>query len=508
LAKETKETKSKVVDDKSKVNSKREFFVPRNQFSKSYVHPIWTRNNNFSSIGKAYKNSEIDKMLLNPYMNYKELQNVSNYLWQTSPFYQNIIYYLSTLITFDGVLAPNSVTDVVNNASALEKRLLGSALTVKKIDVKNTFPSMMIRTLVNGETYWYDLSTDKEGATVIEEIPSKYCKLAYIDNITGLWRYFVDLSLIDSELILELPEEIIKAYKKYIKLDRSKQKEKILHPDLNIEIPNNLHLIGDNGFAIFVHKEKSHHDYPFLASMFTDINTLENNKEYMDEYLKDSNVKLLHQKIPIDKETGEPLFEKDMIDVFHQSAKEHLPSSTAPLTNPFEVEALNFDGVQDSALSVAKNSKEMVQFDSGISSTIFDANTTNGLGYSIEADASKIYPLLSYFTNWVNFKIKPYKFSVTFLQIHRHNREAWHKQYATDLLNGGQRSLFMATNGLDLYDSIMISKMERLLEFDDWLPCKMNASQMGSQDLDKVNHRPEKEDRDKADGTVRSEDYK
>jgi len=67
----------------------------------------------------------------------------------------------------------------------------------------------------------------------------------------------------------------------------------------------------------------------------------------------------------------------------------------------------------------------------------------------------------------------------------------------------------MATNGLDLYDSIMISKMEKLLGFDDWLPAKMNASQMGSELVDgKVNHRPELADKDKSDGTVKSNDYK
>lgn len=507
MAKETKETKSKVVVDKSKVNDKREFFVPRNQFSKSYVHPIWTRNNNSGSTGKKYTNAQIDTMLQNPYMNYKQLQDVSNYFWRTSPFYQNIIYYLGTLMTFDGVLAPNSVID---NASALEKRLLSSALAVKKINVKSTFPSMMIRTLLNGETYWYDLSSEKEGITLIEEIPSKYCRLAYIDDITGLWRYYVDLSLIESTSLYELPPEIIKAYNGYLKLDRTQQKEKTFNPDLNMEVPNYLHLVGENGHAIFVHKDKSQHDYPFLASMFKDINTLEENKDYMDEYLKESNIKLLHLKIPINKETGEPLLEEGFIRAFHDSAKEHLPASTAPLTNPFDVKALNFDRVQDAALNVTKNSKEMAQFGSGISETLFNANTTNGLGYSIEADASKMYPLLSYFTNWVNFKIRTYKFSVSFLQIHRHNREDWHKQYATDLLNGGQRSLFMATNGLDLYDSIMISKMEKLLGFDDWLPAKMNASQMGSQDLveGKVSNRPELADKDKSDGTITSGNYK
>jgi uncharacterized protein YukJ len=261
---------------------------------------------------------------------------------------------------------------------------------------------MLARTLVNGETYWYDLSEAKNETPIIQEIPSKYCQMAFIDDKTGLWRYFVNLSLLNKESLVELPPEITEKYEKYITLTRDEQKMKVLNEEFGTQIPNHLYLVTPKGFSIFIHKQKAQHDYPFFSSMFVDINTMEDNKEYMDEYMKENNIKLVHLRVPIDKETGKPLMLKEFIEEFHNSAKEHLPKSVAPLTNPFEVQTLNFDKVQDTALNVLKDSKEVVQWDSGTSSTLFESNTTNGLKFSIEVDASKMYPLLSFFEDYAN----------------------------------------------------------------------------------------------------------
>jgi hypothetical protein len=335
---------------------KKEHFSPKGsrlQFEKSFISPLWGTSRNFAT-QSTYTNAEIETLLKNPYSNYAKLQEISTYFWNNSPFYQNVIYYLATLLTFDYVMSPTAL----DKESVIKKRLAGSSYFVKNTNVRTQFPSMMVRTLVNGETYWYDMSSDKE-KSIMEEIPSKYCQLAYIDDKTGLWRYYVDFTKIPTTSLGELPNEIIEAYNRYQDMSREDKKKKRKDKYLDIEIPNYLYLVSDKSFAMFVHKEKHQHDYPFLASMFVDINTYEYNKSYMDTYLKESNIKLVHLRIPVDEE-GCPLFDKDIVDIYHESAKDHLPSSTSPLTNPFEVQTLNFDKVQDSALGVTKNAKEQV----------------------------------------------------------------------------------------------------------------------------------------------------
>ena len=116
------------------------------------------------------------------------LQEISDFLWRRSAFYQNILYYLATLITFDYALAPLEMV----GQSALKKRLMASALFIKNSDIKSQFSHMMLRMLANGESYWYDWSSSSDRMSM-GEIPSKYCQLAMIDYNNNLWRYYVNL---------------------------------------------------------------------------------------------------------------------------------------------------------------------------------------------------------------------------------------------------------------------------------------------------------------------------
>ena len=97
------------------------------------------------------------------------------------------------------------------------------------------------------------------------------------------------------------------------------------------------------------------------------------------------------------------------------------------------------DKGQQNFTNIVEHSDKVVKSDSGISSTIFEASTTNGLMYSVEADASKMYPLLQFFTNIINAMIKNTKYKITFLPINIFNKKDWHEKYTSDLAVGGSR---------------------------------------------------------------------
>ncbi|MDD4000475.1 MAG: hypothetical protein PHX62_06250, partial [Bacilli bacterium] len=213
-----------------------------------------------------------------------------------------------------------------------------------------------------------------------------------------------------------------------------------------------------------------------------------------------------HLQVPVNKETGLPMMDKGIIEAYHNSAKEHVGSNISIMTNPFEVEGIALDGNQKQALNVVEHDIKVVQNDSGISETIFNANTTNGLGYSTKADAAKMYPLLYFFTNYLNYKIKSYKCGVEFLHVNIFEEEDVHEQLRTDLLSGGSRLLFMATSGVDLYSYFNLTKLEKLLDIDDYLKPKLNASQMNSEGNEIG--RPEKKPKDETDSTAKTKEYK
>jgi hypothetical protein len=319
---------------------------------------------------------------------------------------------------------------------------------------------MLMRTLLNGETYWYDVSTDN--AEIFYEIPSKYCQAAGFDS-NNLWRYWINLTLIDPNLVSELPVEIQEAYDKY-----SKKKTKTND--------DNFYLISDRGFAMFCHGRNETHDYPYFSSMFIDLIRLESDKDYFNNFIKADNIKLVHCKVPIDDKSGLPIMEKSVIQDYHDSLKEHLPANVAPITNPFDTEGINLDSAQKTSLNIVDVAKKNVQDDSGISDSMFAADTTMGLKYSTLADAANMYPLLSYFENYVNFKIKDQKFKCKFLRVNHHDKLDWNKQFSTGLATAGDnRSKYIATSQTGLYEFIMTAKMEKALDFDSLMPTKESA---------------------------------
>lgn len=473
-------------------NKNEEVYVPRN-YARSQVQPLWALTPK-NSTSRKYTEEQIDLMLKNPYINYSELQSVSNYLLYNSPMYNNFIDYISNLITWDYVLYCEDGEDQYN-------RYRESAKILRKINVKTIFPSLLKSVIANGECYFYNLSDGKNN--IIMEIDSSYCQLAQIDD-NNIWRYYIDVSKIEFTRLYEFPEEIQSYYKQWIEKKKPKTKKEID----GIEIPEYLYQVSDNGWAVFSHMRKEQHDYPYLAPMFGDLAKLEDDKDYMNDYIKESNIKLIHMKVPTDKETGKPLMGKDTIQVYHESAKEHLPRNCAPLTNPFEVDGIALDKAQDKAINLVDYSTKVVMQDSGISESIFNADTTLGLQYSTLADSAKLYPLIYFFENFLNLQIKKYGAKVSILKINYHNQIDWHKEYRSDLLSGGSRMLFISSTGIEPYDFINMVETEKSLDFDSMLIPKMNASQM-NQDAGEVGQgREPKDAKESSDSTNKEKEYR
>jgi hypothetical protein len=198
--------------------------------------------------------------------------------------------------------------------------------------------------------------------------------------------------------------------------------------------------------------------------------------------------------------------DKTVIEAYHESAKAHLPRNTAPLTNPFDIEGITFDKTQSSVINLVEHSTKVVMQDSGVSETIFNATSTLGLQYSTLADASKIYPLLYFFENFVNLQIKQYKCKIKFLKINQFNQLDWHERYYADVQAGGSRSLFAVTAGIEPYDIMNLAKTEKTLGMDDWLEPKINASQQSGKKTD--NGRPTKNPKKSSDSTNIEKEYR
>jgi len=269
------------------ISGKENFYIP-NEYAKSKVSPLWQTGIGSSSTS-TYTKKQVELLLKNPIANHQKLKDVSDWLWTNSPMYQNIIYYLSTILTYDYILYPDGFE---LKAQTMEKRFVNSAKSIRSIQTKYNFPLMTWRTLLNGDTYWYELS-DKDN-TIYQEIKSDICQLAFIDS-DNLWRYYVDLSKITPSYYFELPIEIQEAYNSWITGGKNR-KDREVRIDLGetdegiMVIPEYLYLVSKKGKSMFAHLQKGQHDYPYLASMFPDLIALEENKDYFNDVLKANNI--------------------------------------------------------------------------------------------------------------------------------------------------------------------------------------------------------------------------
>lgn len=473
---------------------KDDFYFPRN-FAKSAVYPLWQT---VSRASVAYTNEQITNLLKEPFKSYKKLRDVSNYLYATCPAYVLQIDYFANLLAFDYVVFPDSVE---TNKKTSRNRFMEAAKKVRDANLREIKSIMLARTFVNGSTFWYDLSDNQN--TIFVEIDSKLCRMAMIDN-DNLWRYFVDLALLTNDKAYEYPEEIQEAYAEWITGGKKRNKEIRLIEGQNIELPRNYHLVSKRGFCMNAHIEKVDNDYPLFSPMFKDFNTMEENKTYLNETLKADAVKLIHLKIPCDDQ-GIPMMDKDIVDIYYQTAKEGVPANVLPLVDPFEVDSIAMDKSQQNQTNLVEHSQKVVSNDTGVSTTIFSAETTNGLAYSTSKDVAKMIPYLYYFTCLINYKIKEFKMKVKFLPIGFKDRADTHKEYMSDLPLGGSRMLWLATNGLEIYDSINLLEFEKAIDIDSLLPVKLSSNQMNASE---ESGRPATPEGQKADETVKGDKNK
>jgi hypothetical protein len=461
---------------------------------------IYAESLNYKPIVRPFTKEQIDKALKNPLQNYETLQHMSNYLYAVSSAYQNTIDYFSNILAFDYIISP---TDYTDNKTTMMNRFLGAAKKMKQLQAKSVFPKVIERTLIQGESYWYTL-TDSDNVIFVE-IPAKFCEVYEIDS-NNIFRYKIKLNLLNDNIVKSMPLEIKTAYESF----KTNKNQKVQKLDKNDAMNSLKYEVSEKGFAVLAHGLLNIHDYPYFANMFTDLLMLEENKEYLDEYIKNDNVKMVHQKVGVDKDSGKPLLDKDVIQAYHNSTKNHVPSNVSVSTSPFEVAAISFDNSSKTQINLVEQSKDNVQDDSGVSSLVFnnEKSSSNALKDSIRADKNRVVSLLKYFNAVATYQIKTFKFIATFLETDRFTKSDDHEDARTDLQSGGNRMLFLATSNMELYDYLQIAQLEKIIEIDDYLPIMIPGSQQSGLDPNNRGGRPIGEKGNITDNGETSQEYR
>ena len=431
--------------------------------------------NSVELISNNYKSRNITKkdvkaLMSKPQENCQKLQDLSSLLMGTNGNYSRLVRYWGGMATFDHIIFP--LDNKKNNNKELYKSYLEACSYVQKMNIKYNCKWFGERLIEKGELFIYKIEDNK--GIIYLEIPNSICKIDRIKN--GMLLYSINLQKINEKMLAGLPMEFQEAY---------------LISKNNKNNKDNWYQVSDKGVA-FNLMGYTEHGYPLLTFLFDKIVSVEESENKRDNLEEIENLKLIHQKIPIDSKTGEVLIDEDEVRLYHEATKNNLPKGVAIATNPLDMNSVslqtNNNNNSQGVDSVSKALKSV--YDSaGVNIQLFNAEkcTAEIVKKGIVADELLVYKIVQMFQNYFNQdlknkKIKGYYWQVKILEVTYFNREEAVKTAKDNLAYGGSRMSFMALNGFTPLESVSILQAEQNLGFDKLLKPQQSAHTMSNKD--------------------------
>ena len=425
---------------------------------------IYTNLNGITFLNKdmqrprAFTRENVRKALANPYDNVSTLQQVSSILKSSNGIYAKILVYNSTMLTNNHIITPIS-SGSINSKEKMLKTYEDVSSFVNKYNIKKTACWIYERVLEQGELYVYKL----EGKTqnILQEFPAQLCKVTAIED--NVKRYAINLNGISSDAIEYMPSEIQNAYKLFKSNKLSKDKL----------IDNSYYQVSNKGAAFTLEKQQSK-GVPFYCSIFDDLMELEDMKDLKSENVVIESTKLIHQKLPIDKETGKVLMDMSVAKTYHNATKANMPKGTAITTNPLDLTTLS---LSDSSTKLDNDIYQAMEnaFDTaGINSEIFNGKKNSNMAITSGLVVDSLLPkrLQMLVEDWMNFELSTFKkngskWKFKFIDSTHFDREERSSKARENMAFGGSRFEFLACQGYDPLEGINLLKAEQLLGLDE-----------------------------------------
>ena len=426
---------------------------------------------------KAGKKVDLDKVvsaLKDPYKNIELLQDVSMYLKLHSGVYSRIIGYFSNMLTYDCILYPFQLDGKKVQKDKLKKSYQEAAMYIERLNPKSTLTWIATRLFEVGEVYIYKIE-DSEGV-IFKEMPNEFCTIVSVQN--NVCKYAIDLKKLSSnkEVLATMPMDIIKLVEKF--------NAGGISPELLID--NKWFELEDNAYAFNIISPFIPKGYPPFAYLFDALIHLMDLEELEYNNAKIDNLKIIHQKIPMDKE-GNLLIDYSEAKQYHEATKVNLPQGIAITTNPLELQAVTLHRAGNQTTNHRNNAMNGVYDNSGVNSDLFNGNSTSEMGIAsgLKADELVVANLINMFENFINYDLSKNKktnaWRIKLLQVTHFSRDAKIKISRENLAFGGSRLEFLAHNGYTPLQAMNILASEQAIGIDELLVPQMTSHTMGSE---------------------------
>lgn len=385
-------------------------------------------NNSSSTRYSTFTRDDVTRFLGNPVRYHKDLQRMSNYLYDNSAHYRRIINYFARMATLDHYVEPYGL-DVSKsiNEKSFRNNYIKTTDLVELMSIKLEFGKAMLTAWKLGTFYGYELYTKE--SYFIMELPYEYCQISGISD--GVFTFSFDLSYFErnADKLLTYPKEFVSMFNSFKNGSKPKWQEVDVSKSVCLKV-----------------NMDSYYDIPPFAGVFADIFDIEDYKELRKMETIMGNYKFIIEKIPLRKDSGKNndfLVDLKTVNMFHNKTATLLPDEIGIFSTPFDIDTIEFKKDNSSVDDVANAERG---FYSGIGTSQMLFNGTNStqasLSKSINVDESEIFFILRQIEKIIDTKIKKevkgsYKFRVKLLDTTIFNR----KEKAEELLKNAQFGL-------------------------------------------------------------------
>ncbi len=374
-----------------------------------------------SSIIRKYDRDSIIRFLESPKNSQKQLRELSNFLYITSPHYRRLIQHFANMLRFDHVVEPYDLNIDKVDMDKFKKQF---DKTAKMIDIMN-LPHEMQKALriAFREDVFFGYEHSTEDSYFIQKMNPDYCRISSVED--GIFNYEFDFSFFD------IADNHVELYPIEFQI-----KYRIYKSQSNKTLKRWQELDGKNTICLKINDEI---DYPLppFGTIFEALYDIEDTKRISKINAKMDNYMILTQHIPIDDKNGEAdkfLIDLDTAISFHNKAVESLPDEVGLVTSPMKIEAIKLERKNNESDYVAKAEKEFYNA-TGVSQMLFngDNKSSSSLNKSIISDEQIVFSVLRQIERWVNRKLKyqstKYKFKVKLLNTTEYNHQEVTESY-------------------------------------------------------------------------------
>lgn len=406
---------------------------------------------------KKYTKDQIERALLAPDKNSKQLQEMSEFLYNVSPHYKRLIDYLKDLSCDNYTLTP--VDYYIDSPEEFKDTYYNVAKSYSLVSFKNINPIIRFEVFLKG--IFCGICFEAKNSFCLKKLDINYCKISSIEDGTPIFSFDLDYFNTKAHFILldQYGTDFIKAYTLYkgdeqrgIPGDKTKR---WFEPK--------------NQICVKLNNSVLEYSLPYFTGLFTAIleidvyNEIKKDKAIMDNY------KLLAMQMATD-EYGIPTMKFSEAEKYYNQAASNLPEGVGLILTPFKMEDFSLRNTGTTDADLAEDAVKNFWANSGVNPMLFGigANPTSAvLELSIRTDEAIVFSVDENISKAFNTRYKrihninDHIFIVTFLP-----QSVFNKSALIDSLTKGctyglpLKSQLMAAYGLEPYQVLTQANLE------------------------------------------------